>query len=175
VSTDAEHLTYYGDPDLKARLVANMRAHREADRLTQGNYFDAADIGAPAGCAIGCTVADILAAEKGLTLAEFADSDDRPTGPEWREEWSRVTGLPIWLAAADDNLFELQSQEAARDWPVRLLEAVPVGVDLGAVHEKWSQDWNSYKEYVPDGPSPTEMADRLIANLIATAPSAVTA
>jgi hypothetical protein len=126
-------LTYRGDPDLKARLVTDMRAHREQDRLIRGDYFTEDG----RGCAVGCTVADALAAEEGMPLTEWA-LNGRPH--EWHSEWARVTGLPEWLAHLDDYLFESLPVEVSKDWPVRLLEAVPVGVDLRAAREAWLRD-----------------------------------
>jgi len=171
-TTRAEHLTYYGDPDLKARLVANMREHRAADRLMKGLYFGSAYGGEGMefrGCAVGCTVAEFVAAERGISLLEVrADKGLNP-----HKEWARITGLPLWLAYADDRLFESLPGEESLDWPVRLLEAVPVGVDLGPVHAAY--DLDDQLDPDDDEMPASQLADRLIANLIAAAPSAVTA
>ncbi len=110
-----------------------MRAHREADRLIRGDYFT----GDGRGCAVGCTVADALAAEQGITLMEWA-ANGRPD--DWHAEWARVTGLPEWLAHVDDYLFESLPVELSQGWPVRLLEAVPVGVDLTHAREAWLRE-----------------------------------
>lgn len=169
MSTDTEALSYYGDPDLKARLVANMREHREADRLMHGRYFSSTNDAYGGlvfrGCAVGCTVAEFIAAERGISLLEVhADLSLNP-----HKEWARVTGLPLWLAYADDRLFESLPSEESMDWPVRLLEAVPVGVDLAPAHAAYELDWHD------DEMPMSEIGDRLIANLIAAGASAVTA
>lgn len=116
-----ENLTYYGDPALKAALIADMKAHQEADRLEQRNWFSDGR-----GCAIGCTVATWTAADEGVSLGDLDDIG----GVLIYERWSRITGLPQWLAALDDLIFEGLDIDDARKWPVALLQAVPVGVDL---------------------------------------------
>jgi hypothetical protein len=122
--------TYRNDPALKAELVARMRDHQDADRLIRGTYWDVGK-----GCAVGCTVIDILAAEQGVSLADV-DIDDTT----WHEEWARVTGLPEWLGRLGDWLFENLPGERWRSWPLELLEAVPVGVNLDRAREEWLRD-----------------------------------
>ena len=48
-------LSYLGDTDLKNRFVAEMRRHRDEDRVIQGTY---ADLDGPEwrGCAVGCAI-----------------------------------------------------------------------------------------------------------------------
>jgi hypothetical protein len=132
-------LTYRDDEDLKARLIANMTRHRDADRLQKGLYFGSdpdLDGIEPKGCAVGCTVADFRAAERGITLVELAAAGMSSC----HSEWARVTGLPEWLAHLDDYLFENLPAAASREWPLRLLESVPVGVDLKVAREAWLRD-----------------------------------
>ncbi len=42
---------YHGDPQLKTRTVAEMAAHRAADQLIAGTYWDPTE---HKGCAVGC-------------------------------------------------------------------------------------------------------------------------
>jgi hypothetical protein len=51
-------LAYHGDPNLKAKLIAELRKHREADAIIQGSYGYEEDDNAVEfrGCAVGCTL-----------------------------------------------------------------------------------------------------------------------
>lgn len=128
MTTTETTLTYRGDPDLKATLVADMREHQRLDRLVQGKYLwpDGK------GCAVGCTISGRLLAELGSLDA--VEEHVRMFGG-WNATWAQVTGLPVWLGRLDDTVFEGLAMEDARVWPVRVLDAVPVGVDIGPVRD----------------------------------------
>jgi hypothetical protein len=127
-TTAIDTLTYRDDPTLKAGLVAEAEAHRAADRLVQGEYYSNGT-SEWRGCAVGCTVAGRLTKDQ-LAARGF----------DWHEKWAEVTGLPQWLGHLEDRIFEGLPIETARGWPVRLLSAVPVGVDLTAAREAWFRD-----------------------------------
>ena len=44
-------IAFHGDPATKEKYIARVRAHREADRLVQGEIWDG-----DKGCAVGCTL-----------------------------------------------------------------------------------------------------------------------
>ena len=90
---------YHGDPDVKAKYVARMRSHQEADELIHGQYWEGGK-----GCAIGCTV----------------HSNDHGA-------YETELGMPKWFAYLEDAIFEGMSVEASCRFPLRLLSAVPVG------------------------------------------------
>lgn len=111
---DAAMLAYHNEPALKERTVAEMKLHREADQIVQGTYWSDGR-----GCAVGCLTKD-------------------PTGGH--EKYPTLWGIPEQLAYLEDTLFESLSVEASKDWPVRFLEAIPVGADLSRAWDKW-QAW----------------------------------
>ena len=127
-------LTYHDDPDFKARVVRAAEDHREADRFVQGEYLDTSD-DEWRGCSVGCTVAPLLAAERGVPVTKVV-------GSRWHEEESRLLGIPEWLARVQDQIFEGLRDDHI-EWTPRLLAAIPVGVShesLGAARDEWLRD-----------------------------------
>lgn len=110
----AHMLAYHDDPALKARLIAEMREHRESERLVRGLYYDSHS---GKGCAVGCLLKD-------------------PLGRHARYE--SEFGIPAQLAHLEDALFEALPQSEAQKWPERFLEAIPVGADLGFVWPRFA-------------------------------------
>ena len=109
-------ITYLNDPTLKARLLAEIRAHEEADHLVQGYGYGRMN-GHFRGCAIGCAL-HALNTIRGADALHEVDAHRR---------YETELGLPIWLAYLEDHLFERLPAAAARQWPRRFAEAVPVG------------------------------------------------
>ena len=49
-------LAYHGDPAIKAKYLARVRAHRKADELVQGTGWRTdGPYGEVRGCVVGCT------------------------------------------------------------------------------------------------------------------------
>ena len=96
---------YHGSEQLKQTYLARVRAHREADCLVKGVYWENGK-----GCAIGCTIhgANHVAYETEL-------------------------GIPQGLAWLEDVIFENVSNGEAMLWPERFLDAIEPGADLAAV------------------------------------------
>ena len=99
-------LTFHGKQELKDQRIAQVRAHRLADQLVHGVYWEKGK-----GCAVGCTIhsGDHFAYETEL-------------------------GIPVELAYLEDRIFESLPNGGAMVWPERFLEAIPVGVDLRGTH-----------------------------------------
>ena len=100
-------LSFHNDPAIKAKYLARVKAHAEADNLIRGTGWEHGR-----GCAVGCTL-------------EAYDHSRYPV----------ELGLPEWIAHLEDTLFEGMPDEQAMTWPMRFLEAIPVGVDVEPV--KW--------------------------------------
>ena len=99
-------LTFHGRQELKDQRIAQVRAHREADQLVKGIYWEKGK-----GCAVGCTV---------------HGNDHRAYEIE--------LGIPAELAFLEDRIFEGLPNGQAMLWPERFLQAIPVGVDLRLSH-----------------------------------------
>ncbi len=102
-------LAFHGDPTVKAKYLDRVKAHQLADEITQGFYWENGK-----GCAVGCTI----------------------HGGEHRR-YETELGIPEWLAYLEDGLFEALPNEKAKEFPLRFLEAIPVGADLEIVYYKF--------------------------------------
>ena len=102
-------LSFFGEPCLKKAVIARVKEHQRLDQIIQGTYWDGTR-----GCAIGCVLhsGDHMAYETQL-------------------------GLPVFLAYMDEHIFERLPLEEAKGWPLRFIEAVPVGVDLELVFPRF--------------------------------------
>jgi hypothetical protein len=106
-------LAYNNDHALKERLIATMRAHREAETLVQGVYWEDGR-----GCAVGC-----------LTHKQAYEA-----WKHYETEW----GIPRILARLEDALFEALPTDEARAWPERFLAAIKPGADLSRVWDRFA-------------------------------------
>ncbi len=106
---DSMVLSFHNDAKIKARYVARVDAHLEADEVIRGTYWLNGK-----GCAVGCTV----------------HSGDHAA-------YETELGLPEWLARLEDGLFEGLKDRNAQRFVARFLSAIPVGVDLTPVKYKF--------------------------------------
>ena len=102
-------LAYHGDPAIKAKYLARVQAHREADELIKGQYWEDGK-----GCAVGCTIHGSKHARYEIEL-----------------------GIPQMLARLEDCIFEGLPNGNAKKWPERFLSAAQPGQDLSLVGWKF--------------------------------------
>ncbi len=100
-------LSFFGEQSLKDAVVARVKEHQRLDQITQGQYWEQDSDGIFRGCGIGCVL------HSGTHI-----------------DFERQLGLPIFLAYMDEHIFESLPLAQAKWWPLRLMEAMPVGVDL---------------------------------------------
>jgi hypothetical protein len=105
-------LAYHNDPALKKAVLAQMAAHAAADELIKGEFWEGGH-----GCAVGC-----------LTHNSSGGHEEYPA------RW----GIPTALAYLEDGLFEELPLTTAKRWPVRFLNAIPVGTDLSLVWTRFA-------------------------------------
>ena len=98
-------IAFHGKQEIKDKYIARVKAHQEADEITKGIYWQNGK-----GCAVGCTI-------------EGSD----------HKKFEVELGIPTVLAHLEDGLFESMSNEEAKKFPLRFLEAIPVGADLSDV------------------------------------------
>jgi hypothetical protein len=98
-------IAFHGNPAIRAKYLARVRAHRAADQIVHGQYWEDGK-----GCAVGCTI----------------HSSDHAS-------YETELGIPTALAYLEDRMFESMSNGKALEWPERFLKAVPVGADLSGV------------------------------------------
>lgn len=100
---------YHGGSRIKAKYLKRVQAHRAADEIKKGKYWEGGK-----GCAIGCTI---------------HSSNHR--------SYETKLGIPTALARLEDTLFERMSNAEAKNWPVDFLKAIPVGADLSQVADRF--------------------------------------
>ncbi|HXT34995.1 MAG TPA: hypothetical protein VN837_05410 [Chloroflexota bacterium] len=98
-------IAYHGQTEIKEFYLARVAAHRAADEIIHGTYWEDGR-----GCAVGCCV---------------------HTGDH--SAYERELGIPRAIARLEDSLFERLTNRAALDFPGRFLAAIPVGADLSLV------------------------------------------
>ncbi len=101
---------YHGDPTIKDRHLARVRAHAAADEIVHGLYWQNGK-----GCAIGCTI----------------HSGDHTA-------YETEIGVPRILARLEVRLFETMPNWDAKMFPEAFLAAIPIGADLSMVWPKWA-------------------------------------
>jgi hypothetical protein len=95
---------FHGNPAIKEKYLARVRAHRAADELIRGTGWDG-----HRGCAVGCTL-------------ERYDHNAYPD----------ELGIPVELAYLEDKIFE-NLPENHLAWPEEFLSAIEPGADLSMV------------------------------------------
>jgi len=114
---------FFSSQQIKDHYVARAYVHRQADEIAQGAYYD--DSGPKLRCcAVGCVV----------------HSSDHSA-------YERDLGIPRSIAILEDDIFEHLPLEVAKNFPVRFLEAIPVGADLSQVTAQflwWLLDRDGY-------------------------------
>jgi hypothetical protein len=111
---------YHNDPSIKADILAQLAAHRAADQLVRGQYWENGK-----GCAVGCTI----------------HSGDHL-------EYETRFGIPVVLARIEDRIFEGLPTASAMEWPERLMRAIPVGANLAMAWPKFAL-WLLTEELAP--------------------------
>ncbi len=111
-------LAFHKDKAVKAKYLARIQAHRKADELRSGFYWEERGEGRFMGCAVGCI----------LHSSNHANAE-------------REIGVPSALARLLDRLFESlwrSDQEFAKGLPERFIKAPKVGADLTLVWAKFA-------------------------------------
>ena len=103
-------IAFHGKKSVKDFYVARVAGHEMADEIVQsyGYWKDGR------GCGVGCSV----------------HSDQHSS-------YENELGIPVALAYLEDGMFEAMPKEEARTWPLRFLEAIPVGADLSLVPKQY--------------------------------------
>ena len=89
---------------VKAGMLGQLQQHYEADEIIQGRYWEYGK-----GCAVGCLTHD-------------------PEGGHGK--FPELFGLPEQFAYLIDAVFEGLPLDVAKEWPLRVIEAVPAGAVL---------------------------------------------
>lgn len=96
---------FHNDPLIKKKYLSRVRAHKKADEIIKGRYWEGGR-----GCAVGCTI----------------HSSDH-------NAYEIELGIPEWLAQIEDIIFEGLPNEKGKLWPSRFLYSINVGADLNKI------------------------------------------
>ena len=99
---------FHNDPALKEQILTQLQAHYDADEIIKGVYWENGK-----GCAVGCTIHS-----------------------RHHKNYETKLGIPEVLAYLEDNIFEWLPNDGAKEWPMRFIRVISVGVDL---HKVWPQ------------------------------------
>ena len=102
-------LAFHNDTTIKQKYVDRVKEHQRLDHIAQGVYYETGGE-KPKMCSVGCTI----------------HGNDH-------KKYETELGIPEDIAHLEDFIFENLSNEEAKDFPLRFLEAIPVGVDLSHV------------------------------------------
>ena len=103
-------VAFHGDAAVKSKYLARVEAHRKADEIVQGYYWQNGK-----GCAVGCTV-------HSSSHAAFETE----------------LGIPRVLARLEDQIFEGIDNATAKEWPEQFLSAPAVGADLSMIWPRFA-------------------------------------
>lgn len=117
-----ELIAYHNDPMIKRAVLSQLAAHRAADEIIQGTYWENGK-----GCAVGCAIY----------------SGDHV-------EYETRFGIPQMLAHLEDRIFEGMTNDKAQEWPERFMGAIRPGADLSLVGWKFLR-WLLTDESVNSG------------------------
>ena len=105
---------FFGEPELKAKVMDRLREDRRLDRISQGIYWDDSK-----GCHLGC-----------LTRCGESQSPHEAT--------ERMFGIPVKVAYWLEAVFEGLPEEDCEWWVIEGTNAIPVGADLSLAHHKFA-------------------------------------
>ena len=127
-------LTFQNSPTLKAFHLSRLRKHLANHRIRQNQnvYWNNKE---NCGCAVGATVKQLNPKDFFGTTEVFdayAELRIHKTYdlPEVKDYYQFMLGIPESLLHVEDYIFESLAMKYAIDFPIRFLNAIPVGIDL---------------------------------------------
>jgi hypothetical protein len=102
-------LSYHNNSETKKFYQSQVRQHYAHDEIIKGKYWENGK-----GCAVGCLI----------------HSSEHNKFPE-------ILGWPEWLARLMETIFESLPNDVSRQFPLQVVDAVPIGVDLEPVKNRF--------------------------------------
>jgi hypothetical protein len=113
--------TFHNKPELKEMMLEEVLKHQKADEIIQGSYESRGKY-----CAVGCSIESL-----NTRLGKHYSHGDHSV-------YETELGIPKIIARLEDRIFEGLEREKAKMFPLRFIQAVPVGVDLSLVWPKFA-------------------------------------
>lgn len=120
-----EMLSYHNDSNFKDMVVGFMKDHQLLDDIIKGSYGETEYGKEFKGCAVGCTINSINKA-----LGKSYDTNNHKVFEE-------SMGIPTWLAAIQEEFFEVLPCGHDSQFAIEFLESIPVGVNLDIIQWKF--------------------------------------
>jgi hypothetical protein len=111
---------FHGDKSLKSALIKELKWHKEQDKIIQGTYETDGKY-----CAVGCSIHS-LNLKKGTTFITIDHSI-----------YETQLGIPVALARLEDTIFEGLTKIKCAEFPLKFIQAIPVGANLAMVAPKF--------------------------------------
>ncbi len=92
-------VAFHGKVNEKEILLKQLQDHYDQDEIIKGEYWEKGK-----GCAVGCTI--------------HSDKHNK---------YESRLGIPEWVARLEDRLFEGMENADSKEFPSRLIKAIPVG------------------------------------------------
>jgi hypothetical protein len=113
--------TFHNKPELKEMMLEEVLKHQKADEIIQGSYETNGKY-----CAVGCSIESL-----NTRLGKHYSHGDHSV-------YETELGIPKIIARLEDRIFEGLERKKAKMFPLRFIQAVPVGVDLSLVWPKFA-------------------------------------
>jgi hypothetical protein len=113
--------SFHNKPELKEMMLEEVLKHQKADEIIQGSYESRGKY-----CAVGCSIESL-----NMRLGKHYSHGDHSV-------YETELGIPKIIARLEDGIFEGLEREKAKMFPLRFIQAVPVGVDLSLVWPKFA-------------------------------------
>jgi hypothetical protein len=113
--------SFHNKPELKEMMLEEVLKHQKADEIIQGSYESRGKY-----CAVGCSIESL-----NTRLGKHYSHGDHSV-------YETELGIPKIIARLEDRIFEGLEREKAKMFPLRFIQAVPVGVDLSLVWPKFA-------------------------------------
>jgi hypothetical protein len=113
--------SFHNKPELKEMMLEEVLKHQKADEIIQGSYESRGKY-----CAVGCSIESL-----NMRLGKHYSHGDHSV-------YETELGIPKIIARLEDRIFEGLERKKAKMFPLRFIQAVPVGVDLSLVWPKFA-------------------------------------
>jgi hypothetical protein len=113
--------SFHNKPELKEMMLEEVLKHQKADEIIQGSYESRGKY-----CAVGCSIESL-----NTRLGKHYSHGDHSV-------YETELGIPKIIARLEDRIFEGLERKKAKMFPLRFIQAVPVGVDLSLVWPKFA-------------------------------------
>ena len=123
---------FAGDPDRKHDLLGALVEQRERGSIVRDRVEDG-DVRVRLGCPVPCREPHVMH----RSLYRAADESMERILDGHHRLWRGLHGVPARLSALEFVIFNNLPRGLAEEWPIRFVNAIPVGADLTTTADRW--------------------------------------